>query len=228
MANLEGIARKYLNMLPRGSEIPSPKMQVVDQSSADWAGLSEWHHDQQIQGLIKVQKNALKDEATLERIIAHEVCHYWEFYSTFEWREGDPKDMGHGGKSLWARAAKIINGKLGDPSFISELSDTSYVFRNNKTFYVLVTQGMSELGWVWFSQVTPAMQIAIKELMASGPVAILRSNRDAFLTSNAKLPYIGIPRGDKNMAKLLQQAFQYAKKWEPNQLEEALRTSPEI
>ena len=228
MANLESIARKYLNMLPRGSEIPSPTMQTVDQPSAEWAGLSEWHHDRQIRGIIKVQKNALKDQETLERVIAHEICHYWEFYSTFEWSEGDPKEMGHGAKSLWARAAKIINGKVGDPNFISELSDTSYVFRNSKEFYILVTQTMSGLGWVWFSQTTPAMVKAIQEIMSGGPVAILRTNQDSFLSSNAKLPNLGVPKGDKNMSKLLEKAYSYAREWSPEQIKDALRMAPRI
>ena len=228
MANLEGIAQKYLSMLPRGTEIPPPMMQVVHLPSVEWAGLSEWHHDKQVHGLIKVQKTALKDPETLERIIAHEICHYWEFFSTFEWGEGDPEELGHGGQSLWAKAAKIINGKVGNPNFITELSDTSYVFRNSKTFYVLVAQGMSELGWVWFSQVTPAMKHSIQALMENGPVAILKTDRDAFLSSKAKLPNIGIPRGDKEMNQLLQQAFRYAKKWGPEQLEEALNSSPDF
>ena len=228
MANLEGIARKYLNMLPRGTEIPPPMMQTVDQPSMDWAGLSEWHHDKQVHGLIKVQKAALEDEETLERVIAHEICHYWEFFATFEWNQGDPEKLGHGTDSLWAKAARIINGKVGDPNFISELSDTSYVFRNSKEFYVLVAQGMSELGWVWFSKITQNMMAPIQRLMANGPVAILRTNRDSFLSSKAKLPNIGIPRDDKNMEKLLQQAFRYAKQWNPEQLDEALRTAPKI
>jgi hypothetical protein len=228
MANLEGIARKYLNMLPRGTEIPSPMMQTVDTPSMGWAGLAEWHHNKQVRGLIKVQKTALKDQDTLERVIAHEVCHYWEFYTTFEFGEGDPNDLGHSAKSLWAKAAKIINGKMGDPNFVTELSDTSYVFRNSKEFYILVAQGMSELGWDWCSKVTPAMTEAIQTLMNNGPVAILKTDRDSFLSSKAKLPNIGVPKGDKAMNQLLQEAFRYAKKWSPDQFNEALQSAPKF
>ena len=228
MANLEGIARKFLNMLPRGSEIPAPKMQVVDILSASWAGLSEWHHNQQVSGLIKVQKAALEDETTLERIVAHEVCHYWEFYKTFKWNEGDPKNMGHDMHSMWAEAAKIINGKMGDPEFVSELSDTSYIFHNSKEFYIAVAQGMSELGWVWFSRLTPATAPALQQLLSRGPVAILRTNRDSFLSSRAKLPYIGVPKKDKAMGEQLREAYAHAKKWNPDQLEEAIRSAPKF
>ena len=228
MANLEGIARKYLNMLPRGSEVPSPRMQVVNTPSIGWAGLSEWHHNQQISGLIKVQKMAVEDEETLERVIAHEVCHYWEFYSTYEFGLGDPEDLGHSTNSLWVKAARIINGKVGDPNFVSELSDTSYVFRNSKEFYILVAQGMSELGLVWFSGITPAMTQAIQEIMSRGPVAILKTNRDAFLSSKAKLPNIGIPGKDKEMSSLLQQAFRHARKWEPAQINDAIHIAPKF
>ena len=86
--DLQNIARKYLNMLPDGSEIDLPRIEVVNQLSAKWDAIAMWVPRHPVPGLIQIQKKAMHEQATVERLMAHEVCHYWAFINIFVKKEG--------------------------------------------------------------------------------------------------------------------------------------------
>lgn len=225
--DLQVITRKFLNMLPGGNEMPLPRLQVVDQLTANWNGIAIWEPQHPIPGLIQIQKRGTEDKKTLERLVAHEVCHYWSHYKIFVLREEGRK--GHVPGGLWDKAAKIINNKMNEEDFITETSDASYVTKNDKTFYVLVTKGAEDrLGWVWFSRISPAMKKELDWLMADRPVAIVRTDREAFIFSGAKLPRIGMV-DDPSINAILEEWYgKYARQHDPEDLPAILAATPKL
>lgn len=226
--DLQNIARTYLNMLPGGTEIDLPRIEVVNQLSSKWDAIAMWMPRHPIPGVIQIQKRGMSELATVERLVAHEVCHYWAFHNLFVLKEGTRSLLGHEASGLWYKAAQVINGKVGDPEFITEFSDASYATKNTKSFYVLVVKGRSELGWVWFSRLTENMINVLGNLMLSKPVAIVKTDRDAFLQSGAKLPRIAVPT-DEAMGALLEDIYtKYAKMQEPHRIREILNSAPKV
>jgi hypothetical protein len=215
--DLQVITRKFLNMLPDGNEMPLPRLQIVDRLTENWNGIAIWEPKHPIPGLIQVQKKVTDDKKTLERIVAHEVCHYWSYQKIFVL--GEEGGHGHVPGGLWDKAAKIINNKMNDEEFITETSDASYVTKSKKTFYVLIVQGAEDrLGWIWFSRVSPVMKKELDQLLTSKPVAIVRTDRDVFVFSGAKLPRIGLTEDPSVNAILEEWYVKYAQQHNPADL----------
>lgn len=226
--DLQNIARKYLNMLPGGDEMDLPRIVIVNQISQNWDATAMWDPKLPVPGSILLQKRIMRDTETVERLMAHEICHYWAHTRLYVNKEGNrATHLGHGSGSFWYEAAQIINGKKGDSEFITEFSDASYVSKNTKFFYVMVLKGRSELGWVWFSRLTKNISTQIQNLMLSRPVAIIKTDRDVFLSSYAKLPRIAITLDVAEKALLEEVYTKYAKSYEPGvDLSEVLATAP--
>ena len=224
--DLQNIARKFLNMLPGGIEMPLPRLQVVDRLTENWNGIAIWEPKHPIPGLIQIQKKGTEDARTLDRLVAHEICHYWSHYKIFTL--GEKGDKGHAPGGLWDKAAKIINSKMKDDEFITETSDASYVTKNDKTFYVLVMEDEGHIGWVWFSRVTPTMRKSLEKILDDRPVALVRTDREAFIFGPAKLPRIGMTE-DPSINAILEEWYgKYARKYEGSDLPEALASTPKV
>jgi len=225
MEDLQTIARKYLNMLPKGSAMPLPQILVENSPESDWNGIAIWEPKREIKGTVKIQKRCMDDTRTVERLIAHEICHHWQHYRIYEEGEGGVHRSGHSPASYWYAAAQIINELEGDDNFITEESDASYVTKNDKQFYVMIMKnGKHEYGWIWFSRVTERLRRQLEEIIRAVPVAIVKTDRDAFLSSNAKLPRIAIPsEEDESMSALLAATYDmYARKYSEVELPNAL------
>jgi hypothetical protein len=224
MADLQAIAKKYLSMLPGGSRMELPQVLIEDSPESDWDGITIWNADAPIKGTIKLQEKCMNDPRTVDRLIAHEVCHHWQHMKV--WEEGDSAihRLGHGKSSYWWQAAQIINKIEGDDTFITEKSDASYVSQHPKKFYVMIMKSQrGELGWIWFSRVTENLRLQIESILKSLPVAIVKTNRDAFLSANARLPRVAIPRDDEAMESLLAATYDmYAKRYSAKDLPMAL------
>lgn len=214
-------------MLPEGNEMPLPRVEVVNRLTENWNAIAIWEPKHPIQGLIQIQKRGMGDEKTLERLVAHEVCHYWSHYKIFI--DGEEGKKGHTPGSLWDKAALIINNKMNDKNFITETSDATYVTKNEKTFYVLVAESAEgKMGWLWFSRVSPAMRKQLEELLDSRPVAIVRTDRDAFLWAQAKLPRMA-GTDDPDMNAILEEWYgKYAKQHKGSELPQILAATPKV
>lgn len=224
MTDLQAIAKKYLSMLPEGASMELPLILVENTPKSDWNGIAIWNPDQPIKGTIKIQERCMNDERTVDRLIAHEVCHYWQHVKAYEEGESAKFRMGHGKASYWWQAAQIINQAEGDDEFITEKSDASYVSQHSKQFYVMVMKSKrGELGWVWFSKVTENLRKQIEHILSTMPVAIVKTDRDAFLGSDAKLPSVAIAGDDEAMEALLAATYDmYAKRYSAEELPTAL------
>ncbi len=223
MEDLQKIARKYLNMLPGGISMELPQIQVVNTPDSDWNGIAIWNSNRAIKGLIQIQKRAMDDQRTVERLIAHEICHHWQHVKVFEEGETGKHRLGHGSTSFWYEAAQIINKHEGDDNFITEESDASYVTKNPKKFYVMILKNKrGEYGWIWFSMVTEHLRQQLETIIRSMPVAIVKTDRDAFLTSDSKLPNVALA-ADESMEALLAATYDmFAKRYTEEELPMAL------
>ena len=205
MSSLESIAQKYMDMLPvivvdefdpvsddfvdKVLHMPMPKIVIVNQLTAKWHGIAIWDGKTTV---IKVQKAIMKDPNTLNRIVAHEVCHAWAYWMVQRSQQKSPWHRGHSSTGGWYKAAQIVNQQEGK-DFVSETSDSSYVAANEKLFWVYIETGARGTFWAWFSRVTDNLarnlRYRIDIAQAHGyPIAIIKTNDERFLLPGGKLP----------------------------------------
>jgi hypothetical protein len=195
MKSPQTIAKRYIDMLPKGKngeELPMPRFAVVNGLTYKWNGIAI-HED----GIttIKYQKRIATDERTLNRIIAHEICHAWAYWKAWTLREY-PEGHGRGHKpiSCWAIAAAIINRQEGS-DFVTERSDETYVETNEKSFWVYLEYGATGIWWAWFSRVTDSLSDNLMRRIAQtdlkgGRCTLVKTNDSRFILPNAKLPSV--------------------------------------
>lgn len=188
-SEIHRIAREYIAMLPKVSEqsLPMPKFAVVNRLTAKWLGQAVLH-DRNI--TIYIQKSVLAHENTLRRIVAHELCHAWAFWCLLVGEPGDHR--GHGPNSLWAKAVNHLNQRVGDPEFITETSDLSYVTVNDKYFWLYIEENPRGIWWAWFSRVTDTTGKVIlgRAAMGDNKATVVRANDDRYLLPKGKLPHV--------------------------------------
>lgn len=188
-SDLQGIAREYIAMLPKvdGQTLPMPKFAVVNRLTAKWLGQAALSDGETT---IYLQKSLLGHEQTLRRVLAHEICHAWAFWHFQLGKPGDHR--GHSPNSLWMKAVNQINQGVGDPQFISETSDMSYVTVNDKYFWVYIEENSQGLWWAWFSRVTDMTSRAIlaRATLPETRATVVRANDDRYLIPKGKLPYV--------------------------------------
>lgn len=202
MLSPQAIAQKYINMLPKSNwdqeTMPMPNILMVNVLSANWNGIALWDGKSE-KSTIKIQKKLLKDERSLSRIIAHEVCHAWAYWKVWKGEAKRPWHNGHRPSGGWAEAAHIINQREGE-DFVTEVSDLTYVVENEKPFWIFVErQRGGEPYWAWFSRVTDnmagSMRRRIDRAWADGREVGLAKVTDArFLLPGAKLPTVATYR----------------------------------
>ena len=197
MPSVTQIAQKYMDLLPPSAtgdtEMPIPKFTVVNNLVSKWNGIAMWDPSAS-ETLIKIQKAITKDEQTLNRIIAHEICHAWAYWKCFTVQEYPAaKAKGHTSTSAWYEAAHIINQREGDPLFITERSDETYVQTQEKSFYVYLESGPSGIWWAWFARVDEHLRRNLLFRVRrceerGGQCTVIKSNDTRFLVPGAKLP----------------------------------------
>jgi hypothetical protein len=155
---LEYVA-KYMEIL--GIDTP-PEIKIANKLGSPWLGLCHWTASRPETSTITLQKRILAHPPTLERVMAHEMVHHWEFLNLTAnqitlIRHGI-KPTSHGPK--FEEGAARVNSLLG-PGFVTKQSDNSYELESNiKPFFLLITPLSSRsnrLGWAWC--VRPSEQI---------------------------------------------------------------------
>jgi hypothetical protein len=129
---------EFMSILKPG--LPQPKLKVVNEQN-DWLGHTDWDYGEE-NGIvffdptttISLQKKIMKDERTMRRVLAHELCHHEDFlvneapkleklgFAAFEKQKSEAE--GHG--TEWKKIAARFNAKYGE-DFITEESDQDYV-----------------------------------------------------------------------------------------------------
>jgi hypothetical protein len=134
-APLAAIATELLAVVV--ADLPVPTVRVVDHLGDAWLGLCEYRPGADNTTLY-VQKRILGDVATVQRVVAHEICHHVEFLTA--WRaaqaRGETKqtyalvqrmqNRVHGGHGAGFRAlAAVFNAKYG-AGYVSQHSDEAF------------------------------------------------------------------------------------------------------
>lgn len=193
--SFQTIAKKYIDMLPKsadGKSCPMPNFVVANALTARWNGIAVWDGKSE-NCVVKIQKRITHDERTLNRIIAHEICHAWAYWMVWLGVEKAPWHRGHTPDGGWAAAAELINIREGD-DFVTEESDESYAVANDKQFFVFLTLGRSgKPAWAWFSRLTENTIKALDRRMWYAmyhaiPMALFKTSDSRFLLPGAKLP----------------------------------------
>jgi 8-oxo-dGTP pyrophosphatase MutT (NUDIX family) len=73
---IPSIVRKLMAVLPAGT--PMPNIKVVNSPTSHWLGICRFKYGDD-NTLIELQQSIIGDTHTLERVIAHELCHHAEF-----------------------------------------------------------------------------------------------------------------------------------------------------
>jgi len=154
------IVAKYMNVL---GLVDSPEVTIVDNLGSNWLGLCYWSANHPNYSLIKLQRRILAHPGTLDRVLAHEIVHHWEFMHLTPEQVSlikfGIKPTSHGPK--FREGAATVNRIMGD-DYVTKTSDTSYeLSQNTREFYLLITpmwQREKRLGWAWAGRLTPQIR----------------------------------------------------------------------
>jgi hypothetical protein len=201
VVDIQSIVRKYIDMMPKsqtGLTMPMPKIAIVNALTTKWNGITVWDGKGLDTVVIKLQKRITKDEPSLNRTIAHEVCHAWAFWMVGINEERSPWHRGHSATGGWYRAAQIVNQHEGNPEFVTEFSDEAIVVNNDREFYVFIKKTSRGVFWAWFSRVTDNLARQLRYQITDGevnnyPMTVIKTSDARFLLPGAKLPRCARP-----------------------------------
>jgi len=178
-----------------------PDLEIKDNLGSKWLARVEWSPRTPNTSLLQIQKVALKDERTLERIVAHEMIHVHNFMrmtdaerAYLKLRRSSLSDD-HGTK--FRELAERVNAEMG-ADFVTERSDQDYeLAENERPFFVLIQKlGSGKLGWTWAAKLSPQMEKEIEKRKLEDS-AILVESTDRRFTKGAKIKKYGgcsVPR----------------------------------
>ncbi len=198
--SLKKILTKFFNKY----KLPVPRIKIVD-SSANWLGRTTF--DPKIDksnSTIEIQKRITEDEKSLDRVIAHELIHHWQFmtYPSDEVKHSykDTHD-GHGVDfHTWAQKINSVMGK----DYVTEVSDTTYVEQIGKDYYLLIVPiNKTTFGWAW-SPLLTAEQKQVVNIQVANNARLFLSKDSRFLcgVKIKKDSKLSVPREKELMAEL--------------------------
>jgi hypothetical protein len=180
-----------------------PKVQIRDNLGSKWLGRMTWQRGKP--NVMEIQASVLGDDATLERIVAHEMCHHVEFLG---FTEAEIKAIKHGIRpashgSRWQELAAKVNAARG-AGFVTKTSDQSYaVSTEAKPYFMLIAHyDGSTLGYAIAVRISPRQRSFMDRRLAEG--AKLIQTTDATWAKGAAKIGAGwsIPREPEARAKL--------------------------
>jgi len=180
-----------------------PKVQIRDNLGSKWLGRMTWQRGKT--NVMEIQASVLGDEATLERIVAHEMCHHVEFLGL---TEQDVAGLKHGIRPTshgprWQELAAKVNAARG-AGFVTKNSDQSYeVATESKPYFMLIARyDGSRLGYAIAVRISPRQRSFMDRRLAEG--AKLVQTTDASWANGAAKIGAGwsIPREPEARAKL--------------------------
>lgn len=167
---IDDLVKKYQKMLGVSQ---TPKIKLVSRLGNTWNGYCVWSPVTPWTSLISLEKKITKDPLTLERILAHEMVHHWDFMSDVPRVMGliergikPTYPEGHGAR--WLEGAAIVNHHMG-AGFVTEKSD--HVAGTGKKIYYLLIKPLPvlkqgrvvDVSWVyvWTAKITSAATEAL-------------------------------------------------------------------
>lgn len=154
MGAIQNILTEMMSVLPAG--MARPQITIVNHAKSSWLGRCAWRYGSKDgidfydpNSTIELQKRILSHEETLRRVLAHELCHHWEFIEyvspevkrltsrTYKLLHGG--DRQHGPQ--WRELASVFNAKYGK-DFITEKSDEDFVIDHTdlRPYFILLHQ----------------------------------------------------------------------------------------
>lgn len=122
-SDLERQAKKILQKFFQKDHLPVPKFRIVNNPSSKWLARTIYNSEFPDTTMIEVQRRALIDPVTLEKVLTHEICHSDDFML----HPQDQKKTGYDphGKFFQENAKRINRTKGKD--FVTKLSDRTYI-----------------------------------------------------------------------------------------------------
>ena len=175
---IDEIVRKCAEIL--GDVESEPEIVFVDRLSELWLGQTVWSPKNPNTTTIELQTSVLKDDRTLERVLAHEMIHHWEMIHLTDTERTmlryGTRPPSHGERFM--RGAALLNSVLGE-NFVTRTSDQSYVkIGKTKPYYLLIipTPGYiprtesarRPFGYAWAVKIGDQARLKVEEVLASG------------------------------------------------------------
>jgi hypothetical protein len=196
-----------------------PQVEVRNNLGSKWYARTVWHPSRPTTSTIQIQKVALEDERTLERIVAHEMIHHVNFLrmsaaerAALKHHRGFLSDD-HGRK--FHEMAALVNAEMGD-GFVTERSDEDFeVAANDKTFFILIEPVMSGkmLGWSWAAKLSKQAEEEVQRRTSHLDDVVLVQTTDERFTKGVKIKRYGgcsVPKPGSEDAATLQELYETA------------------
>lgn len=180
---------KYLKLLgvTKGRK---PTIKIVDNIASRWLGRCIWSPRHPDTSVIEVQKSILSHPVTLERVVAHEICHH-AFYMVMNeidirmMRQGLMSDHGQD----FEEAAAKVNAVMGT-NFVTKTSDSEYT-RDAKTkpFYMLIVPSYAgdKFGYIWGVRLTEKAKEQARKIQAHYKAKLLTSTEERWTKCASRL-----------------------------------------
>jgi len=231
LMHVEASVRKFLDKFFKEYNLPMPRIKIVDRMSAAWLGRDIYRPSiDKNNTTMEIQKSITNDEKTLDRVIAHELIHHWDFVT----RYGHPET----GQAAWDKHLELkkfrlqpdshgkdfkewaekINSVMGK-DYVTKESDTSYVVEVTKDYFMLVMptrKGADSYGWSWTLRPSPEQKAVIQTKLEEG--GKLFTSRDKRWMTGVKIKQYGgmsIPMKEDSK-KALKELYDSGKAIKPN------------
>lgn len=214
IGDLERMARPYLKQF--FDDMPMPEFKISNTLKVKWLGRCSYSATHTVP-VVQIQKAILNDPPTLERTLAHELVHAWNYLFTPEQVAFYKFSREHLGKKVdrysdiareylrLQRQAKINHGKafldkaaeinqVKGKDFVTVTSDERDVIEDTgKEFFVLVEKTeKGPYGWNSFSKKTPHMREAIKYRQEKFGAKLFRVNDQSLVAQKSLKLYAGV------------------------------------
>jgi len=214
--HVERACRKFMDKFFKEYNLPMPKIKIVNSITAPWLGRTSYSRAKDKENtLLEVQKSITGDEKTLDRIVAHELIHHWQFMTMYAHPDGDAEwekyqkerklgiaqSRGGHGEDFHKWAAKI-NAVMGK-DYVTEKSDMSYVQQIDKEYYLLISPISNYFAWSWTVKPSRDQKIQIQKRILDGS-KLFKSKDQIFLTGQKIKKYgrVSVPKDKETMEKL--------------------------
>jgi len=223
--HVEAAIRKFLDRFFKEYNLPMPRIKIVNQITSTWLGRTLYSRKVDLNNTtIEIQKRVTTDEKSLDRVIAHELIHHWEFLTKYGhpdvgeeiWKKMQAmrkygiKPESHGKDFYdWAEKINSVMGK----DYVTKESDMSYVTEIDKDFYVIILPATSgKFSYAWMVRPSKDQQIQAQKMMIEQKAKLFLT-RDSRFTNGFKVKKYGptgVPR-DEDLQKTLKQMYETGK-----------------
>ena len=224
---VETSLKKIMNKFFKEYDLPIPRIKIANSLTATWLG-RDVYKSGDTNTTLEIQKRITDDEKTLDRILAHELIHHWEFLilnpkadskNSYIQRANHTyqgKQTSHGRPFRdWSAKINAVMGK----DYVTEKSDSTYVLTSiDKDYYVLITPSVykGKLGWGWAVRPSSIQWQIIKYNVENRNAKLFKTRDDRFLRGtkikrgSQSIPHSGTEEG-KILDGFLQEMYKSGK-----------------